>query len=166
MISELMLTTHHLIVEKTLITEISKGPHPLFPQTALRFLPPPNFSFSFFFLFLFLFLAVFIEPNSTLENRKVRKNTGKSTSFTAEMKPPLSSPTSSSVLRKARFSPYLFTLLAFIVFVAVLYGEDFRCIGELGSESESRPIGEFVCLSSAIFTVFCRFRRLRYIFLL
>ncbi|RVW42397.1 Protein trichome birefringence-like 33 [Vitis vinifera] len=56
------------------------------------------------------------------------------------MKPPFSSPTSSSVLRKARFSPYLFTLLAFIVFVAVLYGEDFSCIVELGSESDGRPI--------------------------
>ncbi|GMI72616.1 TRICHOME BIREFRINGENCE-LIKE 33 [Hibiscus trionum] len=43
------------------------------------------------------------------------------------MKPPLSS-SSSVVLRKTRFSPYLFTLLAFIVFVAILYGEDFMCI--------------------------------------
>ncbi|KAE7996557.1 hypothetical protein FH972_001270 [Carpinus fangiana] len=42
------------------------------------------------------------------------------------MKPPLSS--SSSLLRKARLSPYLFTLLAFILFVAILYGEDFACI--------------------------------------
>ncbi|TYI23811.1 hypothetical protein ES332_A06G190500v1 [Gossypium tomentosum] len=43
------------------------------------------------------------------------------------MKPPLSS-SSSAVLRKARLSPYLFTLLAFIVFVSILYGEDFMCI--------------------------------------
>ncbi|GAB4831983.1 Protein trichome birefringence-like 33 [Ancistrocladus abbreviatus] len=40
--------------------------------------------------------------------------------------PPLSS-TSSSLLRKARLSPYLFTFLAFILFVAILYGEDFTC---------------------------------------
>ncbi|KAK8531745.1 hypothetical protein V6N12_053208 [Hibiscus sabdariffa] len=39
------------------------------------------------------------------------------------MKPPLPS-SSSSVLRKPRLSPYLFTLLIFIVFVAILYGED------------------------------------------
>ncbi|GKU92181.1 hypothetical protein SLEP1_g5944 [Rubroshorea leprosula] len=45
------------------------------------------------------------------------------------MKTPLpSSSSSSSVLRKARLSPYLFTLIAFIVFVAVLYGEDFMCL--------------------------------------
>lgn len=43
------------------------------------------------------------------------------------MKPPLSS-SSSSLLRKARLSPYVFTLLAFILFVAILYGEDFVCI--------------------------------------
>lgn len=43
------------------------------------------------------------------------------------MKPPLSS-SSPPVLRKARLSPYLFTLLAFIVFVSILYGEDFMCI--------------------------------------
>ncbi|KAL5568837.1 hypothetical protein UlMin_025412 [Ulmus minor] len=43
------------------------------------------------------------------------------------MKPPL--PSSSSLLRKHRhLSPYLFSLLAFIVFVAILYGEDVRCI--------------------------------------
>ncbi|KAE8711169.1 Protein trichome birefringence-like 33 [Hibiscus syriacus] len=43
------------------------------------------------------------------------------------MKPPLPS-SSSAVLRKPRLSPYLFTLLTFIVFVAILYGEDFICI--------------------------------------
>jgi hypothetical protein len=42
------------------------------------------------------------------------------------MKPPLMS--SGAVVRKARLSPYLFTLLAFILFVAILYGEDFMCI--------------------------------------
>lgn len=42
--------------------------------------------------------------------------------------PPFSSSSSFSVLRKARLSPYLFTLLAFILFVAVLYGEDLMCI--------------------------------------
>ncbi|CAN8316249.1 unnamed protein product [Cochlearia groenlandica] len=51
------------------------------------------------------------------------------------MKP--SSPTSfsssssslpSSLPRKTRLSPYLFTLLTFILFVSVLYGEDFMCI--------------------------------------
>ncbi|AES99651.2 putative PMR5 domain, PC-Esterase, protein trichome birefringence-like 32/46 [Medicago truncatula] len=42
------------------------------------------------------------------------------------MKPPFSP---SSILRsKGRFSPYLFTLLAFILFVTILYGEDFMCI--------------------------------------
>lgn len=44
------------------------------------------------------------------------------------MKPPPFSSPSSSVFRKARLSPYLFTLLAFILFVAVLYGEDLMCI--------------------------------------
>ncbi|KAI3419502.1 PMR5N domain-containing protein [Psidium guajava] len=46
------------------------------------------------------------------------------------MKPLISiSPSSSpSVPRKPRLSPYLFTLLAFILFVAVLYGEDFICM--------------------------------------
>lgn len=39
-----------------------------------------------------------------------------------------SSSTSSALIRKSRLSPYLFVLLAFILFVSVLYGEDFRCI--------------------------------------
>ncbi|TXG50048.1 hypothetical protein EZV62_025923 [Acer yangbiense] len=61
------------------------------------------------------------------------------------MKTPLSSSSSSSssyIIRKARLSPYLFTLLAFIVFVAILYGEDFICIlGQLDSiSSDTRPI--------------------------
>nr|POF19095.1 protein trichome birefringence-like 33 [Quercus suber] len=43
------------------------------------------------------------------------------------MKPPISS-SSSVLIRKARLSPFLFTLLAFILFVAILYGEDFMCI--------------------------------------
>ncbi|KAK8546101.1 hypothetical protein V6N12_026904 [Hibiscus sabdariffa] len=43
------------------------------------------------------------------------------------MKPPPPS-SSSGVPRKPRLSPYLFTLLIFIVFVAILYGEDFICI--------------------------------------
>ncbi|KAL4620792.1 hypothetical protein ACB092_06G181500 [Castanea dentata] len=42
------------------------------------------------------------------------------------MKPPISS--SSVHIRKARLSPYLLTLLAFIVFVAILYGKDFMWI--------------------------------------
>lgn len=33
-----------------------------------------------------------------------------------------------SLPRKHRLSPYLFTLLTFILFVCVLYGEDFMCI--------------------------------------
>ncbi|KAK9913785.1 hypothetical protein M0R45_037594 [Rubus argutus] len=46
-----------------------------------------------------------------------------------KMKAPLfSASSSSSILRKVRLSPYLFTLLAFIVFVTVLYGEDLVCI--------------------------------------
>ncbi|MED6156079.1 Protein trichome birefringence-like 33 [Stylosanthes scabra] len=50
------------------------------------------------------------------------------------MKPPFSPPSSSSsssllsLRGKARLSPYLFTLFLFILFVAVLYGEDFMCI--------------------------------------
>ncbi|KAJ1401158.1 PMR5 N-terminal domain [Sesbania bispinosa] len=45
------------------------------------------------------------------------------------MKAPFSPSSSSSLLRtKGRFSPYLFTLLVFILFVAILYGEDFMCI--------------------------------------
>ncbi|XP_023542931.1 protein trichome birefringence-like 33 isoform X2 [Cucurbita pepo subsp. pepo] len=50
------------------------------------------------------------------------------------MKPPSpnnsssSSSSSPSLPRKPRFSPYLFTLLVFIFFVAVLYGEDLACI--------------------------------------
>lgn len=52
------------------------------------------------------------------------------------MKPPLS-----SVLRKNRLSPYLVTLLAFIFFAVILYGQDFSCIlsQQLGPESD-RPI--------------------------
>ncbi|KAJ7959594.1 Protein trichome birefringence-like [Quillaja saponaria] len=49
------------------------------------------------------------------------------------MKPPLfstssSSPTSLLIIRKARLTPCLFTLLAFILFVTILYGQDFMCI--------------------------------------
>ncbi|KAJ9160387.1 hypothetical protein P3X46_025794 [Hevea brasiliensis] len=56
------------------------------------------------------------------------------------MKSPLSSSSSSSsssvLIRKARLSPYLFTLLAFIFFVAILYGEDFMCLlGRLDPKS-------------------------------
>lgn len=44
-----------------------------------------------------------------------------------QMKAPFSA--SSSLLRgKGRLSPYLFTLIAFILFVAILYGQDFMCI--------------------------------------
>ncbi|CAF2094568.1 unnamed protein product [Brassica napus] len=39
-----------------------------------------------------------------------------------------SSSLSPSLPRKKRLSPYLFTLLTFILFVCVLYGEDFMCI--------------------------------------
>lgn len=42
-----------------------------------------------------------------------------------EMKPPNPS---SSFRKSPRLSPYLFSLLAFIVVVTILYGEDFRCI--------------------------------------
>ncbi|OMO50049.1 hypothetical protein CCACVL1_30684 [Corchorus capsularis] len=56
------------------------------------------------------------------------------------MKPPL--PSSSAVLRKARLSPYLFTLLAFIVFVAILYGEDFMCIFGQLEPIPGRPISQ------------------------
>jgi hypothetical protein len=43
------------------------------------------------------------------------------------MKHPFS-PSSSILRSKIRFSPYLFTLLAFIIFVVIIYGEDFMCI--------------------------------------
>lgn len=61
------------------------------------------------------------------------------------MKSPTSSSSSSSVLLRKpppRLSPYLFTLLAFIVFVTVLYGQDFSCIfSQLDSESNpDRPV--------------------------
>ncbi|KAH6762825.1 TRICHOME BIREFRINGENCE-LIKE 33 [Perilla frutescens var. hirtella] len=54
--------------------------------------------------------------------------------------PPSSSPSSSSATlpRKGRLSPYIFTLLAFILFVTILYGEDFSCI--FGSQFDTyRP---------------------------
>ncbi|KAL7146760.1 hypothetical protein ABFS83_06G063400 [Erythranthe nasuta] len=42
--------------------------------------------------------------------------------------PPSSSSSGGGVLRKSRgLSPYLFILLAFILFVTILYGEDFSC---------------------------------------
>ncbi|KAL3630561.1 Protein trichome birefringence-like 33 [Castilleja foliolosa] len=59
--------------------------------------------------------------------------------------PPSSSPSSSSaataLLRKGRLSPYLFTLLAFILFVTILYGEDLSCIfsSQFDSPYPSRP---------------------------
>ncbi|XP_021904184.1 protein trichome birefringence-like 33 [Carica papaya] len=55
----------------------------------------------------------------------------------------ISSSATSPLLRKPRLSPYLFTLLAFIVFVAILYGEDFMCIFsqlEPSSTNSGRPI--------------------------
>ncbi|KAL2317091.1 hypothetical protein Fmac_030967 [Flemingia macrophylla] len=43
------------------------------------------------------------------------------------MKPPFSTP--SSLLKgKGRLSPYLLTLIVFILFVSILYGQDFMCI--------------------------------------
>ncbi|KAL4311282.1 hypothetical protein GQ457_01G044090 [Hibiscus cannabinus] len=71
------------------------------------------------------------------------------------MKTPLSS-SPSVVLRKTRFSPYLFTLLAFIVFVAILYGEDFMCIlGQLEPSpgrviSKPKPVKKISKLAFAI----------------
>ena len=64
------------------------------------------------------------------------------------MKPPLSSSpssSSSSVLRKPRqLSPYLFSLLVFIVFVAILYGEDVMCVFshqlQLDPDVSDRPL--------------------------
>ncbi|XP_076944982.1 protein trichome birefringence-like 33 [Bidens hawaiensis] len=68
---------------------------------------------------------LFIIPNINLE--KIRHYTLK---FKEKgMKPPpTSSSSTSNLIRKARLSPYLFTLLAFILFVAVLYGQDLGCI--------------------------------------
>ncbi|KAL6541635.1 Protein trichome birefringence-like 33 [Orobanche gracilis] len=70
------------------------------------------------------------------------------------MKPPPSSPPSSSsssatLLRNGRLSPYLFTLLAFIIFVTVLYGEDLSYI--FGSQLHPRyPTPLHHTLSSTI----------------
>ncbi|XP_012465388.1 protein trichome birefringence-like 33 [Gossypium raimondii] len=72
------------------------------------------------------------------------------------MKSPLSSSSSSSmdVLRKPRLSPYLFTLLTFIVFITILYGEDFICIfGQLEpipGRAISRPVKKREKLAFAI----------------
>ncbi|XP_047335314.1 protein trichome birefringence-like 33 [Impatiens glandulifera] len=56
--------------------------------------------------------------------------------------PPLltSSSSSSPLLRKTRLSPYLFTLLAFILFVTLLYSEDFTCIFEGQFTTHTPPI--------------------------
>ncbi|KAL3834802.1 hypothetical protein ACJIZ3_009538 [Penstemon smallii] len=64
--------------------------------------------------------------------------------------PPSSSPSSSSsaLLRKGRLSPYLITLLAFILFVTILYGEDFRCI--FGAQFDSRYTSNYQTISSTI----------------
>ncbi|KAL7229224.1 hypothetical protein ACSBR2_007844 [Camellia fascicularis] len=59
------------------------------------------------------------------------------------MKTPLSSSSSpsSSLLRKARLSPYyLFTLFAFIVFVTILYSEDFSCLFSQLNYTSNLPI--------------------------
>ncbi|CAH9101546.1 unnamed protein product [Cuscuta epithymum] len=42
-----------------------------------------------------------------------------------KMKPPLSSSSSISLLKKIRLSPLLLTLIAFIIFLTILYSEDF-----------------------------------------
>ncbi|KAL8233766.1 hypothetical protein R6Q59_019866 [Mikania micrantha] len=42
--------------------------------------------------------------------------------------PPTSSSSTSNLTRKPRLSPFLFTLVAFILFVTVLYSQDFGCI--------------------------------------
>ncbi|EOY17670.1 PREDICTED: protein trichome birefringence-like 33 [Theobroma cacao] len=52
---------------------------------------------------------------------------------------PLLSPSSSSVLRKARLSPYFYTLLAFILFVVILYSEDFLCSFGQGELVPTQP---------------------------
>ncbi|KAJ8769422.1 hypothetical protein K2173_002912 [Erythroxylum novogranatense] len=55
------------------------------------------------------------------------------------MKPPLSA-SSSILMRKARLSPYIFGLLAFIIFVAILYWEDFMCLlGDLDPDVVEVP---------------------------
>ena len=58
------------------------------------------------------------------------------------MKPPLPPPSSSSVLRKARLSPYFYTLLTFILFVVILYSEDFLTIFGHGKLVPTEPISE------------------------
>ncbi|XP_024991182.1 protein trichome birefringence-like 33 isoform X1 [Cynara cardunculus var. scolymus] len=66
------------------------------------------------------------------------------------MKPPPTSSSSSSsstfiLTRKPRLSPYLFTLLAFILFITILYGQDLGCIlGQLDLDiSPHRPPSSF-----------------------
>ncbi|TYH32822.1 hypothetical protein ES332_D13G016700v1 [Gossypium tomentosum] len=80
------------------------------------------------------------------------------------MKSPLSSSSSSSsmgVLRKPRLSPYLFTLLTFVVFITILYGEDFICIfgqlepipGRAISRPDSLNRGQYVSMICLLHTL-------------
>lgn len=76
--------------------------------------------------------------------------------------PPSSSPSSSSILRKTHLSPFLFTLLAFIVFVTILYSDDFSCIfSQLEYSSLSGPpnsisrISEWLYSSNSVLC-FCK----------
>lgn len=69
---------------------------------------------------------LFIIPNINLE--KIRHYTLKLKEKGMKPPPTSSSSSTTNLIRKARLSPYLFTLLAFILFVAVLYGQDLGCI--------------------------------------
>lgn len=48
--------------------------------------------------------------------------------YSMKQPPTFSSSSTSNLIRKARLSPYIFTLFAFIVFVTILYGQDLGCI--------------------------------------
>lgn len=70
------------------------------------------------------------------------------------MKPPPSSSHSSSILKRARLSPYLLALVAFIVFVTILFGEDFSCIiGDRFDFNQPSHIHHFI-LSSPVTSKF------------
>lgn len=75
------------------------------------------------------------------------------------MKPPLhcSSSSNYNALRKTRFSPFLFALLTFIVFVVILYGEDFMCIFGQPEPLPGRPIS---AASESIFITISNFLRI------
>ncbi|KAK9742306.1 hypothetical protein RND81_03G162700 [Saponaria officinalis] len=55
---------------------------------------------------------------------------------------PSPSPVNNPTVRKARLTPLVFTLLAFIIFVAVLYGQDFSCTFSSHFDQRSQVFGD------------------------